>query len=64
MPPMIGKLANLTELTLNANPITDADLEHLKTLKRLKLLDVRGTKVTRQGVEAIKRALPKCRIIR
>ena len=62
-PPEIGKLTKLTELYLTGNPITDADLEHLKSLKSLRTLDMSRTKVTKEGVEALKQALPNCAIV-
>ena len=45
-----------------AYSITDTDLEHLKSLEGLKHLDISGTKVTKEGVAALKKALPKCEI--
>ena len=60
--PEIGKLTKLSWLTLVDNPITDADLEHLKSLKRLEKLDIRETKVTKVGVAALKQALPNCKV--
>jgi hypothetical protein len=62
LPPEIGKLTKLTELQIEKNPLTDTDLEHLKPLKSLRLLDVRDTKVTIAGVEAFRKALPNCEI--
>ncbi len=62
LPPEIGRLSKLTDLALGVNPITDADLEHLKSLSNLKKLTIKGTKVTSQGVEALRLALPNCRI--
>ena len=60
LPPEIGKLTELKWLWLEGNPITDADLEHLKSLKNLETLDLSETKVTKEGVAALKQALPRC----
>ena len=62
LPPEIGKLTKLTELQIGKNPLTDTDLEYLKSLKSLKRLDVRYTKVTKAGVEAFRKALPNCEV--
>jgi hypothetical protein len=42
--------------------VTDAGLEHLKNLTRLKELDLYDTKVTAAGVAELQKALPKCQI--
>jgi hypothetical protein len=44
--------------------VTDAGLGHLKGLKKLKVLNLHGSKVTDRGVEELKRALPDCTISR
>ncbi len=62
LPPEIGKLTKLTELQIEKTPLTDTDLEHLKSLKSLKRLNVRDTKVTIAGVEAFRKELPNCEI--
>jgi len=62
LPPEVEQLAELKELELTDNPVTDAALEHVKLLGKLWLLDIRGTNVTKEGVLALKQALPKCEI--
>jgi hypothetical protein len=62
LPPEIGNLINLTQLNLLDNPITDAELEKLKTLKSLKYLYLTDTNATREGVAELQRALPNCKI--
>jgi Leucine-rich repeat (LRR) protein len=62
LPPEIGKLTKLTELQIEKNPVADTDLEHLKSLKSLRRLNVRDTKVTLAGVEAFRKALPNCEV--
>ena len=62
LPPEIAKLTKLTHLDLTANPVTDADLKHLNSLKALTELGVGLSLVTLEGAAALKRALPKCGI--
>ena len=62
LPPEIGKLTKLTELHIEKNPLTDTDLEHLKSLESLGKLKVRDTKFTIAGVEAFRKALPNCEL--
>jgi len=59
----VAKLAKLTKLGLDRSPITDVGLEPLKAMKKLQELDLTGTKVTRDGAAAIKKALPKCKVV-
>lgn len=54
----------LEELSLRDTQITDAGLEHLKGLTRLRALDLQGTKVSGDGIRSLQRALPDCVIIR
>ena len=63
LPSQISKLRKLTYLDLENNDITDADLEFLKSLKNLETLHIRQTKVTKQGVAALQKVLPKCYIL-
>ncbi len=51
-------------LMLNETSITDAGLAHLSGLTNLRGLDLRGTRVTEEGVAQLQRALPNCRIER
>ena len=60
-----GALAGNTfvrSLLLGTNGIGDAGLKHLEGLTALEQLDLGGTKVTAAGIDALKKALPKCRI--
>ncbi|MDA7908840.1 leucine-rich repeat domain-containing protein, partial [Akkermansiaceae bacterium] len=62
LPPEIKKLTKLTELQIERNPLTDEGLEHLKSLKSLKRLNLCETKITKTGVGSFKKALPNCEI--
>ncbi|MDQ3623372.1 MAG: hypothetical protein M3463_12915 [Verrucomicrobiota bacterium] len=54
----VGSLTNLEQLYLDLTQISDAGLTHLMGLKKLRVLNLHQTKVTAEGVEALKRALP------
>jgi internalin A len=63
----LKELANFKELqtlALSHTEVTDAGLKELANLKELKTLDLSETKVTDTGVAELKKALPKCKIIR
>ena len=49
-------------LLLSGPEITDAGLEHLEGLNKLKSLVLGDTQVTDAGVAKLKQALPECRI--
>jgi hypothetical protein len=59
----LAPLQSLIILSLNNAPVTDAGLKHLYVLKRLKNVSLFGTQVTKQGVDDLKRALPKVFVI-
>jgi hypothetical protein len=50
--------AEIDRLFLHDTPVTDAGLKELAGLKALRLLLLRGTKVTDRGVAELKKALP------
>jgi hypothetical protein len=57
-------LTKLHDLSLMFTHVTDAGLEHLKGMVQLQFLDLRANdRITDDGVEKLKRALPKCKII-
>jgi len=45
-----------------ASQVTDEGLQELAKLKNLDELNLGGTKVTKAGVAALRKALPRCRI--
>lgn len=54
---------NLTQLTLRNIDISNNCISHLIELKKLELLDLRGTKVDGVGIREIQKKLPKCKVI-
>jgi hypothetical protein len=59
----LAKLAKLRSLDLRQTAVTDAGLKHLEGMVELRELFVTSSKVTDAGVFALRKALPKCRII-
>jgi Leucine Rich repeat len=61
----LRRLGKLAELELYDNPrITDAGLDHLRGMTSLRVLDLRATAVTDQGVDRLQRSLPNLQIRR
>ncbi len=56
-------LTKLAVLSLWNTRVSDAGLKHLAGLSNLTQLDLTGTQVTADGVAALQKALPKCKII-
>ena len=54
----LGHLSGLEVLVLDHTKLTDAALGPLGSLKRLQRLDVRRTRITAEGVAALRQALP------
>jgi hypothetical protein len=59
----LAGLKSLQTLNLVGTGVTDAGLRELARVKSLRWLDVDVADVTAQGVAALRKALPKCRII-
>jgi Leucine-rich repeat (LRR) protein len=64
----IKNFKNLTKLSLAESRVTDAGLAHLKDCTSLKTLELKGrsvgsTNVSAAGIDALKKALPKCEIV-
>lgn len=57
-------LPNLHVVQLIGTLTRDEDLQYLKFLSRLVLLDLKDTKITDAGVAELKKALPNCKIVR
>jgi hypothetical protein len=58
------RLPKLQRLYLSGSTVTDAGLEHLARCHSLKLLEYDGKGITASGVEAFRRALPECEIVK
>ena len=58
----LRKFIHLKSLNLSENEITDKSVEVLKTLTQLEVLSVLKTQVTKNGVAALRAALPGCSI--
>jgi len=52
----------LVTLLIRGNAVTDAGMEHLKTVRNLQNLDISKTGVTQRGVDGLQQALPDCQI--
>jgi len=53
----------LSQLALDGCNVTDKGLESLQSLKSLTKLSVQRTKVSRKGITAFRKALPKCEVV-
>ncbi|CAG0992837.1 hypothetical protein PLCT2_02567 [Planctomycetaceae bacterium] len=58
----VAAFKNLRMLGLAGLDITDECMETLKSLSKLELLNVASTKLSKNGIAALKKALPKTRI--
>jgi Leucine-rich repeat (LRR) protein len=56
----LASLPALTEIMLNNTPLTDEDLMLLADSTTLRKLHLRGTKVTQDGIDRLRQALPRC----
>jgi hypothetical protein len=52
-------MTNLNFLRLHTAPINDEGLAHLHPIKSLRSIDLTGTKVTAQGREKLRAAIPE-----
>jgi hypothetical protein len=55
---------SLTDLLLNNTRITSASVETLRTLRGLRRLTVTNTRLSAADADALRKALPKCVVIR
>jgi hypothetical protein len=60
----LSGLAQLERLYLGNTQVTDAGLDHLKPLVKLKQLDLYGDNVTDFGVKRLEKAIPGLTISR
>jgi hypothetical protein len=62
MTKIIGQMEQLQELDLGLSQINDEMSSHLHSLQQLKYLTLREFDMSRGAIDALKKALPKCRI--
>jgi hypothetical protein len=60
----LATLRKLEHLNLCFTKVTDKGLGHLAMLKELRSLRLRETQVSEAGINELRKALPKCRIVR
>ena len=69
-PPSLRKLlgddffADVVRVSFNGSKVGDGELEDLKCLTRLRVMDLTGTNFTDKGVANLQQALPNCKIER
>lgn len=63
LPNAIGQIENLRELNLEGSQITTLPIQHLKQLKKLKKITLKGNPISDQEIKKIKTELPLCQII-
>ncbi len=59
----LAEFPQLEELSLNGTTVSDALLVHVAKLKSLKKVDLSGAKVTKEGVQKLRAALPGCSVL-
>jgi hypothetical protein len=59
----MANLTNLSRLDMSGTRLTDAGLEKLSRLNKLRELDVRRSRVTPTAAEAFKQAHPNCGVL-
>src|SRR5205807_9451030 len=59
----LAPLKKLRTLGLARTRVTDAGLNEIKGLTGLLSLDLTGTKVTAAGATALRKALPRCKVV-
>jgi hypothetical protein len=60
----IGRMVTLERLRLSRSRLTDAGIEHLHSLRQLRILEIDHTRLTKLAVEKLQELLPDCTIIR
>ena len=59
----LKSLPNLQSISVAGPQVTDADLPVLMSLKRLRMICLTQTSVTKEGVDVLRKALPNCKVI-
>jgi hypothetical protein len=60
---LLARLARLRRLWLKGTAVTDAAIPHLTKIETLARMDLRSTKITATGIEALRKALPRCFVV-
>jgi hypothetical protein len=60
---LLKDIPTLTGVNLSGSSVTDAGLQELFALQSLKTVNLEDTKITLAGANALKEALPDCRIL-
>ena len=58
----LAQLAQLEELRIYGSDVSDESLIHLKKLHKLRRLTITKTRITYEGAEELRRALPHCKV--
>jgi len=56
----LPRMGSLRVVTICNAPVTDQGVAHIKKLKDLREVFIRGTRVSRDGAESLRAALPSC----
>ena len=59
----LSQLGSVKELHLVRSGVTDDDLIYFAGLRNLRVLDLRVTDVTEEGITALQEALPSCKML-
>jgi len=59
---VITKSLGLIEPNVDGKQLNDQSIEQLKEIRAFSELDIKGTKVTADGVAELQKALPNCKI--
>jgi hypothetical protein len=59
----VGEMATLEHLEIHAKAVTNSGLLYLDKLTALRKLHIKGTQVTQNGIESLRKALTKCEIL-
>jgi Leucine-rich repeat (LRR) protein len=59
---LLKPFSRLSNLNLNNTEITDSALPELEEFGRLEWLDLKGTKISLEGIERLRKAMPNTTI--